>query len=103
MSTDAAKAPPTRASKAPHDRARTALLKKTAERKAAEEAELVRWTPEEVVQAKLLPYRSVRMLKEACYRRRVVHHNDGGRITFTADDIREENARRRVAPLPTAA
>lgn len=102
MSTDTAKAPPTRASKV-QEKARAALLKKNAADKAAHEAELVRWTAEEVVEARLLPYRSVRMLKEACYKRQVVHHNDGYGITFTVDDIREENARRRVSALPTAA
>lgn len=102
MSTDAAKAPPTRAGRA-QPRACAALLRKNAADKAAHEAELVRWTPEEVVEARLLPYRSVRTLKEACYKRQVVHHNDGGRITFTTDDIREENARRKVSPLATAA
>lgn len=102
MSAEAAKAPPTRARRA-QERARAALLKKNAAAKAAAEAELVRWSPDEVVEAQLLPYRSVRTLKEACYKRQVIHHNDGGRITFTPDDIREENARRRVAPLSTAA
>lgn len=96
MSTDATKAPPTRPRKTP-ERTRAALLKKK-----AEEAELVRWTPEEVVENKLLPYRSARMLREYCYKRQVVHHNDGGTITFTVDDIREENARRKVSPLTAA-
>ncbi|MFD4855111.1 hypothetical protein [Streptomyces atratus] len=62
------------------------------------EAELRRWTPEEIVEKQLLPYKSVRVLKERCYRRQVFHHNDGGRITFTLDDIRRENARTAVTP-----
>lgn len=64
-----------------------------------DEAELRRWTPEEVVAKQLLPYRSVRTLKQRCYRRQVFHHNDAGRITFTPEDIRRENARTAVAPI----
>lgn len=67
--------------------------------KAAEEADLVRWTPEEVVEMKLLPYRSPRTLRRACNARRVFHHNDGGRITFSPMSIRAEHARTLVAPL----
>lgn len=66
---------------------------------AADETELRRWTPDEVVEKQLLPYRSVRSLKEKCYRREVHHHNDSGRITFTSEDIRSENARTAVAPV----
>lgn len=62
-------------------------------------AELRRWTPEEVVELQLLPYSTERSLREKCYRREVFHHLDGGRITFTADDIREENERHKVEPL----
>lgn len=64
-----------------------------------DEAELRRWTPQEVVEKQLLPYRSVRTLKQKCFRRQVFHHNDAGRISFTADDIRRENARTAVAPI----
>lgn len=88
-----AEAPPTKAKKAAPSRAR-----KAAQLKAAEEVELVRWTPEEVVEKQLLPYRSVRLLKARCYRREVYHHLDGRRITFTAEDIRKENARTAVVP-----
>ncbi|MGW1137623.1 hypothetical protein [Streptomyces zhihengii] len=63
------------------------------------EAELFRWTPEEVVGRRLLPYQSVRSLKEKCYRREVFHHRDGGRITFTAEDLRRENARSAMRPV----
>jgi hypothetical protein len=62
-------------------------------------AEFRRWTPEEVVALQLLPYRSVRVLKERCYRREVFHHRDGGRITFTAEDLRRQNALGAVEPL----
>ncbi len=64
-----------------------------------DEAEFRRWTPEEVVELQLLPYRSVRVLKQRCYRREVHHHLDAGRITFTADDLRKENARTAVTPV----
>lgn len=63
------------------------------------EAEFRRWTPEEVVELQLLPYRSVRVLKQRCHRRVIHHHNDGGRITFTAGDLRKENERTAVAPF----
>ena len=66
--------------------------------RAEDEAEFRRWTPEEVVEKKLLPYRSARVLKQKCYRRQVHCHRDGGRITFTADDLRREAARTAVVP-----
>lgn len=92
------------ATKTPRGRARTAdslaaHSKAALERKAAEELDLIRWTPEEVVVKKLLPYRSVRLLKEACYRREIYHHQDNGRITFTPEDIRLENARTQIVPV----
>lgn len=65
------------------------------------EDELRRYTPDEVVEKRWLPYKSARVLKEKCYRREVIHHNDGGRISFTAEDIRRENER--TAVLPAAA
>lgn len=67
--------------------------------KEAEEADLVRWTPDEVVEKQLLPYRSVRTLKKDCYARKVYHHNDNGRITFSPMSIRAEHQRTLVAPL----
>lgn len=67
------------------------------------EAEFRRWTPEEVVELQLLPYRSARVLKQRCYDRVIHHHNDGGRITFTADDLRKENERTAVAPFAAPA
>ncbi|MGY1498599.1 hypothetical protein ACW4TU_18700 [Streptomyces sp. QTS52] len=66
---------------------------------AENEAEFRRWTPEEVIARCLLPYRSARVLKQKCYRREVHHHNDGGRITFTAEDLRKENERTAVTPF----
>ncbi|MFE0137666.1 hypothetical protein ACFWY6_39835 [Streptomyces sp. NPDC059037] len=64
-----------------------------------DEAEFRRWTPEEVIERRLLPYKSARVLKQKCYRREVHHHLDGGRITFTAEDLRKENERTAVTPL----
>jgi len=68
-----------------------------------DEAEFRRWTPEEVIELKLLPYKSARVLKEKCYRREVHHHLDGGRITFTAQDLRKENERTAVTPFAKTA
>lgn len=64
----------------------------------AEETDLRRYTPEEVIENRWLPYKSARVLREKAYRDEVHHHNDGGRITFTAEDIRLENARTAVVP-----
>jgi hypothetical protein len=63
------------------------------------EAEFRRWTPEEVVALQLLPYSSVRTLRERCYRRELWHHKDGGRITFTAEDLRRNAEMGACAPL----
>lgn len=63
------------------------------------EAEFRRWTPEDVVERQLLPYRSVRIVREKCYRRELHHHSDGGRITFTAEDLRRNNEAGAVEPL----
>ncbi|MFB7647203.1 hypothetical protein ACFC0S_17125 [Streptomyces sp. NPDC056084] len=95
MTAEATKAP-TKAQQAAARR-RIEDLKKQAI--AELEAQLKRWTPEEVVEKQLLPYRSVRSLKEKCYRREVHCHLDGNGITFTADDIRAENARTAVPPI----
>lgn len=62
------------------------------------EAEFRRWTPEEVVERQLLPYRSPRMVREKCYRRELFCHRDGGRITFTAEDLRRNNELGAQAP-----
>lgn len=71
--------------------------------RAKNEAEFRRWTPEEVIDKRLLPYKSARVLKQKCYRREVHHHNDGGRITFTAEDLRKENERTAVTPFAKSA
>ncbi|MFL5910504.1 MAG: hypothetical protein ACJ768_08075 [Gaiellaceae bacterium] len=63
------------------------------------EAEFRRWTPEEVIELQLLPYRSVRVLKERCYRRQLFCHTDGGRLTFTAEDLRRNSEMGAVQPL----
>lgn len=89
-----AEAPPTKAK-----RTTARSRPSSAAQKARAEAELIRWTPEEVVEQKLLPYRSVRVLKDKCYRREVYHHNDGGRITFSPESLRLELERSLVAPL----
>lgn len=51
------------------------------------EAEFRRYSPEEVYDLKLLPY-NARTIREKCYRRELWFHNDGGRITFTVEDLR---------------
>ncbi|GAA2630128.1 hypothetical protein [Streptomyces axinellae] len=63
------------------------------------EGELKRYTPEEVVELRLLPYTSVRTVKEKAYRRELFHHTDGGRITFTAEDLRRNGDLGAVEPL----
>lgn len=60
------------------------------------EDEFRRYTPAEVVANGWLPYKSPRVLREKAYKRQVIHHNDGGKITFTLEDIRRENARTAV-------
>jgi hypothetical protein len=62
-------------------------------------AEFRRWTPEQVVELQLLPYPSARALKERCYRRELWFHRDGGRITFTAEDLRRNAEMGACAPL----
>ncbi|MER7734160.1 hypothetical protein ABTX80_25040 [Streptomyces erythrochromogenes] len=96
MTVEATETPPVKRRRKPAQQDNhAAALKK----KADAEQELVRWTPEEVVALKLLPYRSARVLRRKCNRREVWCHLDGGRITFTAEDIRRENERTAVAPL----
>lgn len=63
------------------------------------EAEFRRWTPEQVAELQLLPYSSARSIKERCYRRELWHHRDGGRITFTAEDLRRNAQLGAVEPL----
>lgn len=95
MTAEATKAPPTKARKKTTPRPIPTL----AERKALEEEQLIRWTPDEVVAKKLLPFTSERSIKEKCYRRELYHHRDGGRITFTPDDIRKNSELGAVAPI----
>jgi transcriptional regulator with XRE-family HTH domain len=64
-----------------------------------EQAELRRWTPQEVIDLQLLPYTSARVLKQKCYRRELWHHRDGGRVTFTAEDLRRNAEQAAVAPI----
>lgn len=66
---------------------------------AKDENELRRWTPQEVVDLQLLPYTSARTVKEKCYRRELWHHQDNGRISFTADDIRRNSEAGQVEPV----
>jgi hypothetical protein len=66
-------------------------------------AEFRRWTPEEVVEHQLLPYSSARVVKEKCYRRELFCHRDGGRITFTAEDLRRNNELGAVEPFTRTA
>lgn len=94
MTAEATKALPTKARK--KTAAQTYTL---AERKALEEERLIRWTPEEVVMKKLMPFTTPRSIKEKCYRRELYHHRDGGRITFTPDDIRKNSELGAVAPI----
>ncbi|MFI8531748.1 hypothetical protein ACIGMX_16100 [Streptomyces aquilus] len=63
------------------------------------EADFRRWTPDEVVELKLLPYSSARAVREKCYRRELFFHRDGGRITFTAEDLRRNSELGAVEPL----
>ncbi|OLZ72523.1 hypothetical protein AVW11_03785 [Streptomyces amritsarensis] len=90
-------------SKTPPAKSRTASTAKQKAAAALAALELVRWTPEEVVALRLLPYTSARVLRRKCNRREVYHHGDGGRITFTPEDIRRENERRTVRPFDSAA
>lgn len=93
MTAKATKAPPTTA------KARAGAATRTTNIHVVDEDELRRWSPEEVVAKGWLPYKSARVLREKAYKRQVIHHNDGGRISFTVDDIRRENARRVVEPI----
>ncbi len=63
------------------------------------ESELRRYTPEEVIEKKLMPFSSARVLRLKVRRRELYGHTDGGRITFTAEDIRMNAALGAVQPL----
>ncbi|MFE9398595.1 hypothetical protein [Streptomyces flavidovirens] len=94
MTAKATAAPPTAARKAKPRR-----TSESTQRNASEEADLRRYTPEEVIEYRWLPYKSARVLREKAYKHEVHCHKDGGVITFTAEDIRQENARHAVAPI----
>lgn len=82
--------------------AKATKTRRTPARPTEGEAEFRRWTPEEVVERKLLPYRSPRQLREKCYRRELFCHRDGGRITFTAEDLRLNNELGAQSPFDRA-
>jgi transcriptional regulator with XRE-family HTH domain len=67
--------------------------------RAKDETGLRRWSPQEVVELQLLPFTSVRTLKAKCHRREIWHHQDNGRISFTADDIRRNTEAGQVEPI----
>ncbi|MEU9921929.1 hypothetical protein AB0H51_11630 [Streptomyces griseoluteus] len=94
-----------RATRRYHSKLKRLLANSAAQRSANDEptGEFRRWTPEEVVERQLLPYRSARVLKQRCYERKIHHHNDGGRITFTAEDLRREAERTAVEPFAKSA
>ena len=64
--------------------------------------ELRRWSPEEVEENRWLPW-TARKIREKVYRREIYAHTDGGRITFTADDIRRTSALGQITPFEAPA
>jgi hypothetical protein len=80
----------------------TPTATKTPTPHAGGEADLKRYTPEQVIELGLLPSKSARVLREKCYRRELHHHNDFGVITFTAEDIRLNTALGAVTPIGIA-
>lgn len=63
---------------------------------------LERFTPEQVVALGLAPYR-LSTLKKKAQRREIFHHRDGGRITFTREDLRRNAELGATAPLAVGA
>lgn len=59
---------------------------------------LKRYTPDEVAGLGYLPY-TARMLREKAYKQELYHHKDGGRITFTAEDILRNSRLGAVEPF----
>ena len=51
------------------------------------EAEFIHYTPEEVEEKKLLPFKAS-TLRAKCYAREIPHNNGGGRITFSLRHIK---------------
>jgi transcriptional regulator with XRE-family HTH domain len=64
----------------------------------AELAELVHYTPDQVEEMKLLPYKA-RTLRDKANRREIPHSNAGGRIMFRLSHIREIAAMGDVRPI----
>ncbi|GFH34354.1 hypothetical protein [Streptomyces pacificus] len=102
MTAEATKAPPTKARKKTTPRPTPTLAERKALQEALEE-ELIRWTPEQVVEKHLMPFTSARNIREKCYKRKLYYHNDGGRITFTPGDLRKNAELGAVAPFTVAA
>ncbi|MFS4103849.1 hypothetical protein [Streptomyces sp. PD-S100-1] len=59
---------------------------------------LKRYSPEDVARLGYMPY-TARVLKEKAYKREIYHHKDGGRITFTAEDILRNSLLGAVEPF----
>ncbi|MFI9598855.1 hypothetical protein ACIHCX_03070 [Streptomyces sp. NPDC052043] len=59
---------------------------------------LKRYSPDEVYSLGYLPY-TARVLREKSYKRELYHHKDGGRITFTAEDILRNSRLGAVEPF----
>ncbi|WP_327337369.1 helix-turn-helix domain-containing protein [Streptomyces sp. NBC_01324] len=70
---------------------------------AAGDDELTRYSPEDVAGKKWLPW-SARKIRELVYARKIYAHTDGGRITFTREDVRRTSALGAIEPFhkPTA-
>lgn len=64
--------------------------------------ELRRYTAEQVAAAGWLPW-TARRIKELVYAREIYAHRDGGRITFTRDDIRRTSALGAIEPISARA
>lgn len=63
---------------------------------------LERFSPEQVIQLGLAPY-TVGTLKKKAQKREIFHHRDGGRITFTREDLRRNAELGQAAPLALGA
>ncbi|MEU6990287.1 hypothetical protein ABZ953_06450 [Streptomyces sp. NPDC046465] len=62
---------------------------------------LRRYTPEEVAANKWLPW-SARNIRQKAYKHEIYCHKDGGKITFTAEDIRRTNELSAIEPFKKA-
>lgn len=62
---------------------------------------LKRYTPEQVADKGWLPWTAGNIRKKA-YAREIFFHKDGGKITFTAEDIRRTNELSAVEPFAKA-